>query len=68
MVSARRGVTKLGCLMTLMIVVAVCYFGFQAGQVYFRFLEFQDANNWLALGDYNFFRTGVFLCVCSALR
>ena len=43
MVRLRRGVTKLGCLLSLLIVVAIGYFGFQVGQVYFRFLEFQDA-------------------------
>lgn len=43
MVISRRGITKLGCLVTLLFVVAIGYFGFQAGQVYWRFLRFQDA-------------------------
>lgn len=43
MVSARRGITKLGCLLTLLFLVATGYFGFQGGQVYWKFLRYQDA-------------------------
>jgi len=42
-VTSRRGITKLGCLLTLLVVVAIGHFGFEAGQVYFRYLQFQDA-------------------------
>lgn len=43
MVRARRGVTKLGCLLGLLIVVALGYFVVQAGEVYLRFYQYQDA-------------------------
>ena len=43
MVSVRRGITKLGCLVTLLIMVAIGHFGFEAGQVYWRYVRFQDA-------------------------
>lgn len=38
----RRGASSLGCLFTLMIVVAVCYFGINIGQVYWHYYEFRD--------------------------
>ena len=38
----RRGASSLGCLFTLLIVVAAVYFGLNIGQVYFRYYEFQD--------------------------
>jgi len=38
-----RGNTKLGCLVYLLIVSAVLYFGVHAGEVYFRYLEYKDA-------------------------
>jgi hypothetical protein len=42
LVKPRRGTSSLGCLFTLLIVVAVVYFGINVGQIYFRFYEFQD--------------------------
>ena len=43
MVRARRGKGSLGCLVMLLIVAAVGYFGVNAGEVYFRFYQYQDA-------------------------
>lgn len=43
MVRLRRGATKLGCLMTLMVLAAIGYFGANAGEVYWRFYQYQDA-------------------------
>ena len=43
MVSSRRGATKLGCLMTLLILTAIGYFGAHAGEVYWRFFQYRDA-------------------------
>ncbi len=43
MVGSRRGATALGCLVTLLIIVAIGYFGVQAGQVYLRYIRYQDA-------------------------
>lgn len=43
MVSQRRGRSTLGCLFSLLIVAAVVYFGLNAGEVYFRFYQYQDA-------------------------
>lgn len=43
MVTSRPGRSTLGCLFTLLIVVAVGYFGFNAAEVYVRFYRFQDA-------------------------
>ena len=43
MVTSRRGATKLGCLMTLLIVAAVGYFGANAGDKYWRYLNYKDA-------------------------
>lgn len=43
MVRRRSGRSSLGCLVTLMIIAAIGYFGFNAGEVYLRFFEFQDA-------------------------
>lgn len=39
---SRRGAGSLGCLFTLLIVVAVVYFGLNVGRVYWRFYQFQD--------------------------
>lgn len=33
----------MGCLLTLLILAATVYFGVNAGEVYFRFYQFQDA-------------------------
>jgi hypothetical protein len=43
MVSMRRGRSSLGCLVTLLILAAVGYFGVNVGEVYLRFFQFQDA-------------------------
>jgi hypothetical protein len=43
MVRPRRGRSTLGCLIPLLIVAAVCYFGVNIGEVYFRFYQYQDA-------------------------
>lgn len=39
---SRRGAGTLGCLFTLLIVVAVAYFGVNVGRVYWRFYQYQD--------------------------
>lgn len=43
MVRPRGGATKLGCLLWLLVVSAVVYFGIGVGEVYFRYLEYKDA-------------------------
>jgi hypothetical protein len=43
MVSSRRGISSLGCLLTLLILAAVGYFGVTAGEHYFRFYQYQDS-------------------------
>lgn len=43
MVRPRTGVTKLGCLFTLLILTAIVYFGLNAGEVYVRYLKYKDA-------------------------
>jgi O-succinylbenzoate synthase len=42
-VVSRRGATKLGCLVQLLLLAAVGYFGAGAGEVYLRYLKFKDA-------------------------
>jgi hypothetical protein len=42
MVSPRRGVTKLGCLVGLLILATVVYFGVNVGEVYWRYFQFKD--------------------------
>lgn len=42
MTRSRRGAGSLGCLFTLLIVVAVAYFGVNVGRVYWRFYQYQD--------------------------
>ncbi len=39
----RRGASTLGCLFTLLIVVAIGYFAVNIGRVYYRHYAFQDA-------------------------
>ncbi len=39
----RRGASRLGCLVSLLLVVTVAYFGFNLGEVYFRFYRLKDA-------------------------
>lgn len=43
MVSSRAGRSTLGCLIPLLIVAAIGYFGVNVGEVYFRFYQYQDA-------------------------
>ena len=43
MVRSRRGISSLGCLLTLLILAAVGYFGVTAGEHYFRFYQYQDS-------------------------
>lgn len=43
MVMARRGAGRLGCLVSLLLVVAIAYFGFNIGEVYLRFYRLRDA-------------------------
>jgi len=42
-VVARRGATRLGCLVTLLILAIGIYFAIDLGQVYFRAYQFKDA-------------------------
>ena len=43
MVAARRGASRLGCLVGGLVVVTALYFGFNIGEVYLRFYRFRDA-------------------------
>ena len=43
MVSARAGRSTLGCLLTLLVVAAVVYFGVNVGETYLRYLRFRDS-------------------------
>ena len=43
MVRARRGRGRLGCLVSLLLVVTIAYFGFNIGEVYMRFFRLRDA-------------------------
>ena len=43
MVRNRAGKGSLGCLVTLLILAAVGYFGVNIGEVYLRFFQYQDA-------------------------
>lgn len=40
---ARRGASSLGCLVTLLLVVAITYFAVNVGEVYLRYYQFADA-------------------------
>jgi hypothetical protein len=42
MVTSRKGASTLGCLFSLMVVVAIGYFGFNFGEVYWRYYQYQD--------------------------
>jgi hypothetical protein len=42
-VRRRSGATKLGCLLYVMGMAAVLYFGIPAGETYFRYLQYKDA-------------------------
>ncbi len=39
----RRGVSRLGCLLPLLILAVAAYFGVGFGEAYFRFYQFKDA-------------------------
>ncbi len=43
MVSSRRGLTSLGCLVILLLIAAVGYFGLGVGEQYMQFFQYQDA-------------------------
>ena len=43
MVMRARGASTLGCLFSLLVIVAVIYFGVNAGAPYFRYYQFRDA-------------------------
>jgi len=42
-VTARRGTSRLGCLVGVLLVVTLAYFGFNIGEVYVRFYRLKDA-------------------------
>lgn len=42
MVTRRRGASTLGCLMTMLIAVAILYFGVNVGEAYWRYYQFRD--------------------------
>jgi hypothetical protein len=39
----RTGASRFGCLLTLLIISAVMYFGINAAEVYWRYLQYKDA-------------------------
>ena len=41
--TVRRGGSSLGCLFSLLLISAGAYFAINAGEVYFRFYQYQDA-------------------------
>jgi hypothetical protein len=43
MVTGRRGASTLGCLFTMLIVVALVYFGVNIGAPFLRYYQFRDA-------------------------
>ncbi len=43
MVKPRRGASTLGCLFSLLVVVAAIYFGVNVGAPYLRYYQFRDA-------------------------
>lgn len=43
MVTHRRGASTLGCLFSLLVVVAIVYFGVNVGGPYWRYYQFRDA-------------------------
>jgi len=45
MVTVRRGAGSLGCLMSLLMISAIVYFGVNIGEVYWRYFEFKDEMN-----------------------
>jgi hypothetical protein len=43
MVIRRRGASTLGCLFSMLVLVALIYFGVNVGAPYFRYYQFRDA-------------------------
>lgn len=43
MVITRHGKSRLGCLVSLLLIVTIAYFGFNIGEVYLRFYRLRDA-------------------------
>ena len=43
MVTSRRGIGSMGCLLTLLLIAVVVYFGVGIGEHFVRFYEYQDA-------------------------
>lgn len=43
MVRLRRGASTLGCLLSILLMVTLIYFGVNIGEPYLRFFRFQDA-------------------------
>ena len=43
MVTSRRGLSSLGCLVMLLLFAAVVYFGMSIGEHFFQFYQYQDA-------------------------
>lgn len=43
--SCRRGASTMGCLVSLMVLVAVLYYGVNIGEVYFRYYRLKDEMN-----------------------
>jgi hypothetical protein len=43
MVARARGASTLGCLFSLLVIVAVIYFGVNVGAPFFRYYQFRDA-------------------------
>ncbi len=39
----RRGTSRLGCLVSVLLVVTIAYFGFNIGEVYLRYFRLRDA-------------------------
>jgi hypothetical protein len=39
----RPGMSTLGCLLPLLVMAVVAYFGFPAGEAYFKFYQYKDA-------------------------
>jgi hypothetical protein len=42
MVRHRRGAARIGCLLVLLVVAAIGYFGFNIGEAYFNFYRYED--------------------------
>lgn len=42
MVKSRRGASQIGCLFVLLVLAAIGYFGFDVGEIYWNFYQYQD--------------------------